>query len=167
MRYTIDQELRCESVERFAAVYFSETFNEGVARELGLKERRLVEEELVEGERVRRRVRMIPSVQLPGALKKLIGDHEINYDEVSIYDPKSHEVEFYIDSAARDRLEVKGIIRFLETASGVRRLIDCEADARVFGVGGLIERLIESEVKRSYETIAKVMQRYLDEDASR
>jgi hypothetical protein len=167
MKYTIDQEFRCESVERFAAVYFSETFNEVVAIELGLKERRLVEEEPVEGERVRRRVRMIPSVQLPGALKKLIGDHEINYDEVSTYDPKSHALEFYIDSAARDRLEVKGTIRFVKTASGVRRLIDCEANARVFGVGGLIERLIESEVKKSYETIAKVMQRYLDEDASR
>ncbi len=167
MKYTIDQEFRCESVERFAAVYFSEPFNEGVAKELGLKERRLVEEEPLDGERVRRRVRMIPSVQLPGALKKLIGDHEINYDEVSTYDRARQEVEFFIDSAARDRLEVKGTIRFLQSPGGVRRLIDCEANARVFGVGGLIEKLIESEVKKSYETIARVMQRYLDEDASR
>lgn len=166
MKYVIDQEFRCESVERFRDVYFSEDFNDRVAREIGLKERRLVEEKALDDGRVLRRVRMVPSVQLPAALKKLIGDHEISYDEVSTFDPAKNELEYFIDSKAKDRVSVTGTIRFLPSSGGVRRVIDCEVSAKVFGLGGVIERLIESEVKKGYEQIARIMQRYLDEGAA-
>lgn len=166
MKYVIDQEFRCESVERFRDVYFSEDFNNRVAGEIGLKERRLVEEKTLDDGRVLRRVRMVPNVQLPAALKKLIGDHEIAYDEVSTFDPAKNEVEYFIDSKAKDRVSVTGIIRFVPSSGGVRRVIDCEVSAKVFGLGGVIEKLIESEVKKGYEKIALVMQRYLDETAT-
>lgn len=166
MKYLIDQEFRCGSVERFRDVYFSEAFNQGVAREIGLKERRLVEETTLDDGRVQRRVRMVPSVQLPLPVKKLIGDHEISYDEVSTFDPTTNEVAYFIDSAAKERIEVKGSIRFLPSPNGVRRVIDGEVKAHVFGLGKVIEKLVESEVTKSYDKIALIMQRYLDEDAA-
>ena len=129
-------------------------------------ERRLVEENTLADGRVQRRVRMVPNVQLPAALKKLIGDHEISYDEVSTFDPAKNEVEYFIDSKAKERVAVQGTIRFLASAGGVRRVIDGEVKAKVFGLGSVIEKLVESEVTKSYENIARIMQRYLDEDAA-
>jgi hypothetical protein len=162
VRYTVDQTFRCESVERFAEVYFSDDFNNAVAAEIGLKERRLVElEELGDG-RVRRRVRMIPSVELPKALRKLIGDAVITYDEVSTYDPARQETSYWVDSAVKDRVQVSGTIRFIAAEGGVRRVIDSEVKARVFGLGRVIESLVKNEVQKGYVVIGRFMQDYLD-----
>lgn len=163
MKYTIDQTFRCESLTFFREVYFSEAFNQAVARDLGLKERTLLEERVGDDGRRKRRVRMVPAVQLPAAIQALIGDHELSYDEVSVYDPANDEVEYFIDSAARERLTVRGNIRFSAAPRGVRRVIEGEVSAKVFGLGGVIERLVQSEVEKSYERIARFMQRYLDE----
>lgn len=166
MKLFIDQLFTNTDVERFADTYFSEEFNNAVARHIGLKERRLVEEEPAGANKVRRRVRMVPAVELPKPVKKLIGDHEISYDEVSVYDAEKHEVDYHIESGAQDRVQVRGVIRFVPHKEGVRRVIDGEVEVKVFGLGGLIERLIESEVQKGYEKIGAFMQRWLDEHAA-
>ena len=163
MKYAIDQTFRCASVERFVAIYFSEAFNNAVAPEIGLKQRELVEKKTLDDGRVERRVRMEPTVQLPAAVRRLVGDHKISYDEVSRFDANRAVAEYFIDSSIRDRIEVKGRVEFLAAGDGrVRRMIHAEVNASVFGLGSVIERLIQREVKSSYEKIARFMQRHID-----
>lgn len=164
MKYQIDQSFRCASVERFIDVYFSEGFNNAVSPHIGLKRRELVEQKQLEDGRIERRVRMEPTVQLPPALKKIVGNKVISYDEVSTFDPASNKADYWVDSAIKDRLEVKGTVEFLPDGDGrVRRVIHAEVNARVIGLRGIIEKLIRREVESSYQKIAAFMQRYLDE----
>jgi hypothetical protein len=164
VKYTIDQSFRCASVDRFIEVYFSEGFNNAVSPHIGLKSRELVERRALDDGRVERRVRMQPTVQLPPALAKIVGGRAITYDEVSAFDPAAKKADYFVDSAIKDRLEVKGVVEFLPDGDGrVRRVIHAEVNARVIGLRSIIEKLIRREVESSYEKIARFMQTYIDE----
>lgn len=164
MKLFIDQLFRETDLQHFEATYFSETFNAAIAREIGLKQRSLLEETRDEKGHVHRRVRMIPAIELPGPIRKLVGDKEISYDEVSVFDPAAHSVQYHIESAAQDRVSVGGHIRFIEApGGGVRRVIDGEIQVKVFGLGSVIERFIEAETQKGYARISDFMQRWLVE----
>lgn len=159
---TIDQTFTGCSVEEFAAVYFSEDFNTAVAPIAGMKERTLEEMTVLDDGREVRRVKMVPSVNLPKPVQKLTGGADIVYYEVSTYDPKTKTVLYEIDSEAKDTIDVRGKISFLPDNGGVRRLIEGTVKVSIFGLGGIIEKLIENEVKKGYDKIAAFMQTYID-----
>lgn len=164
MKLFIDQLFPGTNLEHFEETYFSEEFNTAIAQEIGLKERKLVEKRTDDDGKVHRRVRMIPAIELPGPIRKIVGDKEISYDEVSVFDPKNHSVRYQIESAAQDRVSVGGEIRFTaESSGGVRRVIDGEIIVKVFGLGTVIERFIESETQKSYARISDFMQTWLKE----
>lgn len=164
MKLFIDQIFTGTHLDHFEETYFSEEFNTAIAREIGLKERKLVDKRVDDDGKVHRRVRMVPAIELPGPIRKIVGDREISYDEVSVFDPSTHSVRYQIESAAQDRVSVGGEIQFTEeSGSGVRRVIDGEIQVKVFGLGTVIERFIESETQKSYARISNFMQTWLDE----
>jgi len=148
---------------RFAEVYFSDAYNQAIAPLAGLKTRRAVEERTLENGKVWRRVLMVPDIELPGPVRKLIGDAAIEYCEVSTYDPDVGEAEYHVESEAGETVDVRGVIRFLEENEGVTREIDGTVHVKLFGVGKLIEGLISREIARRYDAIHAFTQRYLDE----
>jgi hypothetical protein len=165
MKLWIDQRFSKVTLDRFIEIYFSEDFNNKVAPVSNLKSRKLVEEKVSpEGNR-ERRVRMEPAVPLPKAFDRLLGDDKrITYDEVSTYEASKHECRFRIDSKANERVKFEGIIRFVADGDGVRRIIDGVIEVKApLGLGGMIEKFIETETQKGYEKIAKFLQRYIDE----
>jgi hypothetical protein len=168
VKLAVDHAFTDVTVERFLEVYFSEDFNNRVAAVSGLKSRVLVEETIHPGGARDRRVRMQPDVTVPATLQKFVRAEQIHYDEVSHFDPAACAIRWRIDSAANDRVTVAGVIRVVPHASGVRRIIDGVVDVKVpFGVGAVVERFIETEVKKGYDRIRPFLQRYLDEHARR
>lgn len=161
----IDHRFTGCTLEHFIAVYFSEDFNNAVAPISGLKSRHLVEERIDADGTRHRRVRMQPNVTLPAPIRKYASEEQIHYDEVAIYDPVAREVRYHIDSKANDRVDIRGVIRFVSDGeNAVRRIIDSSVHIKApFGVGTLIERFIESEVKKGYDKLKPFLQRYLDE----
>ena len=85
-RFTVEVMTHGVSYPELAQAYVSEEFNELVKRANRLRERALIEAELLADGRQRKRVRIVPEVQLPASLPRLLGDHTIWYDEVTIYD---------------------------------------------------------------------------------
>ena len=164
MQFHVDHRFERVTLERFIAVYFSEDFNNLVAPVSGLKSRSLVAQSIADDGGRERRVRMHPGVTLPGPIKRYVTEDQIHYDEVATYDPTRHEVRYRIDSKANDRVDISGTIRFVADGDGVRRLIDSTIKINApFGVGTLVEKFIEGEVKKGYEKIKPFLQRYLDE----
>ena len=106
---------------------------------------------------------MAPAVEIPSAVHKLIGGAPIEYFEVSTYDPTTHTSKYVVESAADDVLQVRGVISFIADGDGVRRRIDGTVDAKVFGLGGIIEKLIDKEVNKSYAKVAEVIQAAIDQ----
>jgi len=161
MKLKVDQHFPGVALERFVEVYFSDSFNESAGKLSGLKSRALVETRERADGCVERRVRMVPAVSLPGPIQKLVGDKEISYDEVSVYDPKRQQVDFHIESAAGDRARFAGCVRFVVENGGVRRVIEADITVNVFAVGGLVERFIESETAKGYVRIGEHMREIL------
>jgi hypothetical protein len=168
----IDTKFARVDVDRFIGVYFSEAFNDAVAPVTNMKVRKLVEQTKDADGTLHRRVRMEPSVTLPGPIQKLAdslagGKAVITYDEVTTYDPKTKTARFFIDSKLKERAKVEGAIRFVPDGDGVRRIIDGVVDVKApIGLGTIIERFIESETQKGYAKIATFLQRYLDETPS-
>ena len=160
----IDQTFRGCNVEEFAAIYFSEDFNTQVAPHVGMKERTLVELRTLDDGSEVRRVKMVPSVNLPKPVLALTGGADIVYYEVSTYNPKTQTVAYNIDSDANDTIDVRGKISFLKAPTGTRRLIEGTVKVSIFGLGGIIEKVIENEVKKGYDKIGAYMQTYIDEN---
>lgn len=165
MKLLVDTLFKNVTLDRFIDVYFSEDFNNRVAKISGLKKRDLVEEKIAPDGSRDRRVRMEPNVTLPGPIQKFVGNETITYDEVSHYDAAKKTVTYHIDSKANDRIKVSGTITFVPDGTGVRRKIDGVIEVKVFGVGGVIEKFVEQETQKGYAKIAVFLQSVLDEGA--
>ena len=83
-------------------------------------------------------------------------------DEVVIYDPAQQAASFSIRSLAGKTVQVNGQVRFLEEPSAVRLRFEGEARIHVFGVGGMLERLLVREVTERYARAESVLQAFID-----
>ena len=163
MKFVIEIVTRGVDYTRFRQTYHSEAFNQEVAAEANLKERSLKEHVTQPDGKERRRVLVVPTVNLPSAFLKILNGRPISYEEVTVFDPATRSATFDIESVAGDKLSVTGIARFIEEGGGVRLRFEGEAVVHVFGVGGIVERFIVQEVKGRYAIIERLLQRFVDE----
>lgn len=149
--------------ERFRSVYFSEEFNLLAMKAAQLRERVLEhEEQLVDGRELRR-VKMVPDVALPRAIASMVGSNVIAYREVSIFDPIARVAQLNIESLAGDAIKVGGQARFIEAGEGVTMRFEGSVKVSIFGLGGMIEKIIVKQVRDRYRAIEGVLQQYLDD----
>lgn len=167
MRLHVDQHFKGVTVERFAEIYHSEAFNNAVAPVTGMRTRQLVEQRVDDKGVLHRRVRMEPDTKLPAMIQKVadsIARSGITYDEVSEYDATQQLIRYRVDSKANDRVKVEGTIRFIADGDGVRRVIDGVIEVKApLGVGGVIERFIETETVKGYDKIHAFLQKWIDD----
>jgi hypothetical protein len=166
MHVTTEHRFKNVDVDRFVDVYYSREFNHAVAPSAALKVRDLVDEVTLDGGNIKRRVRMVPDITLPGPVARLVNG-PIEFFEVSEYDPKSKSAAYHVESAAEDRIVVRGQVTFTQDGDDVVRKIAGEVHVKMLGVGGIIERLIAGEVRGRYDRIQAFTQQYLDDHAER
>lgn len=162
MKVTVQHRFHGVDVERFVDAYYSADFNRAVAASASLKVRELTSTRTLDDGTIERRVRMVPDVELPAPVRALVAG-DIEFYEVSVYDPRTKSARYHVESAAGDAVVVRGDVRFEKTGDDVLRTIDGEVVVKVFGLGGIIERLIASEVKGRYDRIQAFTQRWLDD----
>jgi hypothetical protein len=167
MKFVVEIMTRGVDYPRFRRAYHSEEFNQEVAAAANLKERSLREFVTDPDGKERRRVLVVPRVNLPAAFEKLLNGRPISYEEVTVYDPATRSASFAIESPAGDRVSVTGQARFTDVPEGVRLCFEGAAEVKAFGVGGLIERYIVREVKTRYELVERLLQRFVDDGRDR
>jgi hypothetical protein len=163
MKFEIEIVARGIDYPTFRRVYYSEEFNQDVAEAVKLKERTQQEHVKLPDGKERRRVHIVPRVNLPSAMQKLLNGQSISYEETTVFDPATRTATFAIQSPAGDRIRVGGLARFLEEPDGVRLRFEGDAQVKIFGVGGLIERFIVNEVRSRYQVVERLLQRFIDE----
>ena len=158
-------EMRTENVDfaSYHAVYFSEEFNRLAMSAAKLKQRELRRNETLPDGRESRSVRMVPDVALPSVIGKLTQGRMIEYRENTVFDPKARTARLDVKSIAGDMVQVGGDVRFVEERGGVTLHFDGEVRIRVFGIGGLIEKFIVSQVRERYAAVSKVLQQHIDD----
>jgi len=159
---TLKHEINC-SAKQFWPVFFDKHFNETMFRKaLGFPEYEIVEQTETDGA-VHRIVRGRPKMNLPKPLMKLLGDR-FGYTEEGSFDPKTEIWRFEMTpSTLAGKLRNEGTTRVEPIDDGkCRRVAEIIVEAKVFGLGGLLESTSETEFNKGWNYSAKFMNEWIE-----
>jgi uncharacterized protein DUF2505 len=127
-----------------------------------LEELGFTEYEILEQTDSMRKVRVVPKLNMPGPVMKLLGDR-FGYVQEGTLDRNKSEFRWrMIPSTMADKLIVHGVVRIQLRDGGLcRRVDDVTLDAKVFGIGGLIESSTEKQLHDTWKKEHAFLDRWL------
>jgi hypothetical protein len=145
------------SPETFWSVFLDERYTRALfLDELGFKEL-----ELVELTPTSRKIRVVPKVNLPGPLQKLVGD-SFAYEEHGTLDRARNEWTWHM-VPRKEIIATRGKVRIEAAGDGqCRRSDEVVIQGKIFGLGGIIESTAEKEVRASSAKELAFLVRWLE-----
>jgi hypothetical protein len=162
-KFTVTHEIPC-SVETFWKVFFDKEFNESLfLKELGFPEFKVLEARDTDKE-VFRRVTGTPKMNLPGPIAKLLGPG-FKYTEDGTFDKATQTWRWKMTpSTLAEKLRNEGSMRIEKIGEDrVRRIADIVVEAKIFGIGGLMESTTEKELRNGWDKSADFMKKWLSD----
>jgi len=161
----IQHEFDCAEETLWQLSFFDDDFNRRLYLEtLRFPVWRILEQKTTE-ESLTRRVEIHPLVEnMPGAVKKLLGDR-FSYIEEGTLDRKAKRYKFrVIPSSMADKTRIAGEL-YMEPLGDkrVRRIVEFSVEVKVMIVGGIVEQKTIDDTKASYEKSAAFTRSYLKE----
>ncbi|MBX3208350.1 MAG: DUF2505 domain-containing protein [Labilithrix sp.] len=153
--FTMRHDLDC-TPERFWELFFDNELQKRIFADLGFPKWEVVEMKETEAEVVRI-VRAIPKLDAPGPVAKLLGSG-FGYTEEGRFDRATKVYRFAIKpSTLADKLKNEGSVKVEPAGDGkCTRIVEIVAEAKIFGVGGMIEKMTEKSHRDGWEKSARV-----------
>lgn len=168
MKAVIETLTRGADCARFRHIFYnSEAFNQELIATAHLKERVVREHVQLPDGKERSRLYIVPRVDLPAVIEKVVAGYAVAYEEVSLFDPGTRTANVAIHTPASELLHVSAVTRWLDEPQGVRMQIELDVHVKLFGVAGIIERFMISETRKRYEILERAMQKFVDEGHGR
>jgi hypothetical protein len=144
------------SEDTFWKLFFDKEYNEALfLKTLGFDAWKVVSQD--EGaDRIERVIDAVPKIgDLPGPLKKLV-ENGVGYRERGTFIRAEHRMKVVVEpTVMHDKLSISGVIHTERTGDrSCRRIYDAVVNAKVFGIGGMIEGRIMQDIKQSYDKAA-------------
>jgi hypothetical protein len=114
---------------------------------------------------IRRSIKVVPKLgPMPGPLKAVIGEG-IGYVENGVLDKKTRRYTIDITpNKLADKVTIKGKLYTEPKGDGkCNRIFECTVTAKIFGVGGMLEKRVISDMQESYARGAKFTNEYIAE----
>jgi hypothetical protein len=116
-----------------------------------------------------RKVRAVPSMNLPAVLEKLVGD-SFAYEEHGTLDRAKNEWTWRMvqpeqpdGKRKKEIVSTRGTIRVTPAADGkCNRTDEVQVEGKMFGVGGIIEATVEKEMRSVWTKELAFIARWLD-----
>lgn len=160
-RFTVTHEIHTD-VDGFWKLFFDKEFNEKLYREaLGFSAYNIVEQR--DGEReLFRRVTGVPKMSVPGPVAKVLGSN-FGYTEEGTWDKGTKGWRWtIIPSTSPDKIKSSGSMRVEAAGDGkVRRIAEMTLEAKIFGIGGMIESAGEKDLRDGWDKSAVFMNQWL------
>src|SRR5262245_41039480 len=101
-------------------------------------------------------------MNMPGPVAKILGDN-FRYREEGNFDKKSRTFHRkMIPRVMPDKMRTEGVVRIEPIGDNkVRRVADLTVEAKIFGVGGLMESSAEKQLRQGWDDSATFMNKYL------
>ena len=160
-KITLTHEIECDP-ETFWKLFLDKTFNEKMFKEaLGFPRYDVVDQRETDKEVVRK-VSGQPKLDAPGPVQKLLGS-SFSFVEEGRFDKTSKVWHWkMIPSTMADKLRTEGTIRVEPAGEGkCRRIADISMEAKVFGVGGMLESTTEKNMRQGYDASARFMNQWI------
>lgn len=161
-KFTVTHEIRC-NVDTFWKVFLDKEFNTKLYVEsLGFPDWKVTEQTETETSATRK-VSAQPKMEVPGAVQKLIGANFRYMEEGSMTKPERVWRWKMTPSTLADKLSMTGSVRVEPIGDDkVRRIAEMTVEAKIFGVGGLIESSSEKQLRDGWDRSAVFMNKYLE-----
>lgn len=161
----IEHVYECDQEVFWREIFFSEEYNRRLFRDaLEFPSFNVVSQTETDAE-LRRTVEVTPKLgDMPGALKKLIGDN-LGYRDDGVFDKKTKKFRTRITpNKLADKTTIEGTM-WTEPLGERRckRVFECRVESRVFGVGGLLEKRVIDDLQASYSKAAQFTNAYVKE----
>lgn len=156
-KITLKHEINC-SVDRFWEIFLDKSFNESLFRDhLQFPHYEILRQEETEG-RVTRIIKGQPNTNMPKAVMKVVGDG-FGYEEDGHLDRASQTWHFKMKTSVMpDKLRTEGQVTCEPIGDDrCRRVAVIEMEAKVFGVGKMIEQSTEKEMREGWDKSARFM----------
>lgn len=102
-----------------------------------------------------------PKMDVPGAVAKLIGD-SFGYQERGTFDKGTKVYKFVITpTQMADKIKNEGSVRCEAKGDKCTRIVDITMEAKIFGVGGMIEKTFEKQTREGWEASAKFLNEHV------
>ena len=103
-----------------------------------------------------------PKMEVPGAIAKMIGDG-FGYTEKGTFDKASKTYKFVITpSSMAEKIRNEGVVRCEDKgADKCTRIVDITMEAKIFGVGGMIEKTFEKQTRDGWGDSAKFLNEHV------
>jgi hypothetical protein len=160
-KFTVTHEINC-NVETFWKVFFDKDFNTKLYKEnLGFPEFTIVDQRETDSE-IARKVNGTPKMEVPGPVAKVLGSN-FRYTEEGKFNKSTQRWQWkMIPSTMADKMRNEGTLRIEAVGdTKVRRVAELVIEAKVFGIGGLIESSAEKQLRDGWDKSAKFMNEWL------
>jgi len=153
MKVRIEHVLQGIDLAGYEELYFDEPFHTALAEAVKI-DRKLLR--LDRGaERIVRHVRVQPQRDIPAPVAKLLGGKRLAYIEELEYEVgRYHGTWRIVPPVLADKIAIGGTLDFEAAAGGVKRVLAGVIDVTLFGLGGLVEKVVVSNVVKSYDDAA-------------
>jgi len=161
--FKISHEINCDEAT-FWQLFLDKEFNEKLYKEgLQFPEWTIIDQSENENE-AKRTTKGRPKLKnLPGPVAKILGD-SFGYTETGSMDKKAKTWKWKLTpTTMADKIKQEGLLRI--TAAGdnkVRRDVEMVIEAKVFGIGGMLEKTAETSLREGWEDSAKFMNKWLE-----
>ena len=160
--FTLNHEIRANT-ERFWQVFFDREFNEKLYREgLEFPEFSIVDQRETDTEIVRK-VAGQPKMNMPAPVAKVLGSG-FKYVEEGTFDKSKRIWRWKMTpSKLADKLRNEGSLRVEALGDDrVRRVAEITLEAKIFGIGGLVESSAEKQLREGWDKSAVYMNKWLE-----
>jgi hypothetical protein len=147
--------------DEFWALLLNAQYDKELQPALGVKLRQELERK-EDAQKVWRRIRMIPGFPVPAPVQKVLNNVELEYTEESTFHKDRKVLDWSVKpNVMTDRVVARGQVVVTAEGPNVRRVINGEVTVNIFGVGGVIEKLVKDNTERSYEAATRFTMDYL------
>jgi uncharacterized protein DUF2505 len=160
-KFTMTHEINC-GAERFWQLFFDKEFNDALYKgKLGFPKFEIVDFKETDATIYRKAVGQ-PKMNMPGPIVKLLGSNFAYTDEGTL-DKKTGLFKFKTTpSTLADKLKNEGSVRIEALGTDkLKRITELLIEAKVFGLGGLIESSTEKQMRQGWDDSAVFMNQYL------
>lgn len=166
-KFTVTHEIHCD-VDTFWKLFFDQAFNEAMYKQgLHFPEFRVLEQRETDREIVRK-VAGQPKMDMPGPVAKVLGSG-FRYTEEGTFDKATRTWRWKMTpSTMADKLRQEGTLRVEPAGEGrVRRVAELVNEAKIFGIGGMLEGFAEKSLRQGWDDSARFMNGWISEGKAR
>lgn len=157
--FTLRHDLACDDA-RFWKLYFDRDFSAEMFRALGFPRWEVVKQEEDE-KRIERIVSATPKLDVPGPIAKLLGPG-FSYREEGVFDRADKAFRFAMKTPLEGKLRTEGVLRCEPKGEGACvRVVDLRAEAKLFGLGGMLEAATEKSLRAGWNDSAVFINQWL------